>query len=106
MCRWGCVYNDTTYMCRFCGTRFCNDCLKGEFVGLMRAEGHCRKCNQESCVGKRVEYVPGKGPSEEVKEKYATWKEKQGKKKGGKKKGGKKGKKGKKKGGKKKKKKR
>ncbi|XP_039267639.1 uncharacterized protein LOC120342739 [Styela clava] len=102
MCRWGCVYNDTTFMCKFCGTRFCNDCLKGEFTGLMREAGCCRKCNQYKCVGKRVEYVPGKGPSEETKEKYAAWKEKQGKgKKKGKKKGGKKGKK---KGGKKKKK--
>ncbi|XP_078487456.1 uncharacterized protein LOC101242297 [Ciona intestinalis] len=103
MCRWGCVYNDTTYMCRFCGTRFCNDCLKGEFYGLMKEASHCRQCNQVQCLGRRVEYVAGKGPSAEAKEKYAAWKEKQGKKKG-KKKGGKKGKKGKK-GGKKKKKK-
>lgn len=33
-------------MCKFCGTRFCSECLCGEFYGLMKAPDHCRKCNQ------------------------------------------------------------
>lgn len=33
-------------MCKFCGTRYCSDCLRGDFYGLMKAPDHCRKCNQ------------------------------------------------------------
>ncbi|CAH8548549.1 unnamed protein product [Schistosoma guineensis] len=58
MCRWGCQANDTTYMCKWCGTRFCKVCLVGDFQGKMKAEDHCFVCNQLRCIGKRVEYVP------------------------------------------------
>ncbi len=33
-------------MCKFCGTRYCSDCLHGDFYGLMKEPDHCRKCNQ------------------------------------------------------------
>ncbi|KAF6025431.1 hypothetical protein EB796_016271 [Bugula neritina] len=59
MCRWGCQTTDTTYMCKWCGTRFCKECLRGEFgTGIMRDSSWCFQCNQKKCVGKRVEYVP------------------------------------------------
>ncbi|CAF0804027.1 unnamed protein product [Rotaria sp. Silwood1] len=65
MCRWGCYNYESTYMCKFCGTRFCSECLRGDFYGLMKAPDHCRKCNQMKCQGKRVEVVvfaPGTEP--------------------------------------------
>jgi hypothetical protein len=62
MCRWGCYNYESvrllfgfieinfvflkTYMCKFCGTRYCSDCLRGDFYGLMKEPDHCRKCNQ------------------------------------------------------------
>lgn len=72
-------------MCKFCGTRYCSECLHGDFYGLMKAPDHCRKCNQvkmtfhntilfniyfncllqTKCQGKRVEVVvfaPGTEP--------------------------------------------
>lgn len=58
MCRWGCTTTNTTYMCKWCGTRYCRECLHGDFVGLMKESTHCRICNQKRCQGNRVEYVP------------------------------------------------
>lgn len=64
MCRWGCPDYESvgqirfdararssisvlqTYMCKFCGTRYCSECLHGDFYGLMDEADHCRKCNQ------------------------------------------------------------
>ncbi|CAF1589836.1 unnamed protein product [Adineta ricciae] len=65
MCRWGCPDYESTYMCKFCGTRYCSECLHGDFHGLMTQPDHCRKCNQFKCQGKRVEVVvfaPGTEP--------------------------------------------
>ncbi|CAF0983199.1 unnamed protein product [Adineta steineri] len=65
MCRWGCDNFESTYMCKFCGTRFCSECLRGDFNGLMTQGDHCRKCNQTKCQGKRVEiitFAPGSEP--------------------------------------------
>jgi len=41
-------------MCKFCGTRYCSECLRGDFNGLMTEPDHCRKCNQ---VKIRIEIV-------------------------------------------------
>ncbi|KAF6025208.1 hypothetical protein EB796_016474 [Bugula neritina] len=50
MCRWGCQTTDTTYMCKWCGTRFCKECLRGEFgTGIMRDSSWCFQCNQKKC---------------------------------------------------------
>ncbi|PAA94149.1 hypothetical protein BOX15_Mlig010606g2 [Macrostomum lignano] len=57
MCRWGCSLVDSTYMCKWCGTRFCKECLLGDFYGRMKEPGQCRVCNQKRCQGKRVEFV-------------------------------------------------
>lgn len=78
MCRWGCQTVDTvkkilskgntiklnqghnrecliltcvllqTYMCRWCGTRYCAQCLRGDFIGLMKSSEKCRICLQVS----------------------------------------------------------
>ncbi|VDI63550.1 uncharacterized protein LOC143062955 [Mytilus galloprovincialis] len=58
MCRWGCSLTNTTYMCKWCGTRYCKECLKGEFQGEMKEATKCRICNQTRCQGQRIEYVP------------------------------------------------
>ncbi|WAR18145.1 hypothetical protein MAR_032739 [Mya arenaria] len=58
MCRWGCTTTNTTYMCKWCGTRYCRECLRGDFLGLMPEPTHCRICNQKRCQGNRIEYVP------------------------------------------------
>ncbi|XP_072019962.1 uncharacterized protein [Amphiura filiformis] len=57
MCRWGCPLTNTTFMCKYCGTRYCKDCLRGEFYGLMIENNRCRICNQKKCQGDRVEFV-------------------------------------------------
>ncbi|XP_053372480.1 uncharacterized protein LOC128546246 [Mercenaria mercenaria] len=69
MCRWGCTTTNTTYMCKWCGTRYCRECLHGDFVGLMTEATQCRICNQKKCQGNRVEYVPR--PKDEVDPKAA-----------------------------------
>lgn len=48
MCRWGCITIDTTYACKWCGTRFCKECFRGEFHGEMKDEQPlvCKKCKQ------------------------------------------------------------
>ncbi|XP_064595361.1 uncharacterized protein LOC135461981 [Liolophura sinensis] len=58
MCRWGCTTTHTTYMCKWCGTRYCKECLRGDFIGKMFEASRCRKCNHPKCQGQRVEYVP------------------------------------------------
>ncbi|XP_067952171.1 uncharacterized protein [Watersipora subatra] len=64
MCRWGCATTDTTYMCKWCGTRFCKACKRGEFgTGFMKDGTWCWQCNQKKCLGKRVEYVPSANKS-------------------------------------------
>lgn len=35
-------------MCKWCGTRYCKECLKGEFTGEMKEPNKCRVCNQVS----------------------------------------------------------
>ena len=65
MCRWGCSLTNTTYMCKWCGTRYCKECLKGEFYGEMKEATKCRICNQPRCQGQRVEYVPRPNKPEE-----------------------------------------
>lgn len=72
-------------MCKFCGTRYCAECLRGDYYGPAKEAHHCRKCNQVreraqeremclqliriclqmKCQGKRVEVVvfaPGTEP--------------------------------------------
>ncbi|XP_059164462.1 uncharacterized protein LOC131947300 isoform X2 [Physella acuta] len=44
-------------MCKWCGTRYCRECLKGEFTGQMREAVICAKCNQKNCQGQKVETV-------------------------------------------------
>lgn len=69
MCRWGCITIDTvsnistticislnldfdskikTYQCKWCGTRFCAECLRGDFNGEMKPGEtlQCKKCKQ------------------------------------------------------------
>lgn len=71
MCRWGCSTTDTviflfklffnislaftnfllvkTYACKWCGTRFCMECRKGDFYGEMKVTKDtiiCKKCKQ------------------------------------------------------------
>ncbi|KAK3589488.1 hypothetical protein CHS0354_030611 [Potamilus streckersoni] len=65
MCRFGCTTTSTTYMCKWCGTRYCKECLRGEFVGAMSDPNKCRVCNQTRCQGQRVEYVPRQNKEEE-----------------------------------------
>ncbi|KAL3852000.1 hypothetical protein ACJMK2_015689 [Sinanodonta woodiana] len=65
MCRFGCTTTSTTYMCKWCGTRYCKECLRGEFVGSMSDPNKCRVCNQTRCQGQRVEYVPRQNKGEE-----------------------------------------
>ncbi|RNA37119.1 hypothetical protein BpHYR1_045300 [Brachionus plicatilis] len=63
MCRWGCPTTDTTHACKWCGTRFCLECHRGDFNGEMKVTKDatiCRKCKQTGCVGPRVEYFPSK----------------------------------------------
>ncbi|XP_055892473.1 uncharacterized protein LOC129927425 [Biomphalaria glabrata] len=57
MCRWGCEAFNSTFMCKWCGTRYCRECLKGEFTGAMKESTHCVKCNQKRCQGQKVETV-------------------------------------------------
>ena len=33
-------------MCRWCGTRYCAECLRGDFTGEMREPDRCKVCNQ------------------------------------------------------------
>lgn len=37
-----------TYACKYCGTRFCAECLRGDFHGEMKAGDtfKCKKCKQ------------------------------------------------------------
>ncbi|XP_069120915.1 uncharacterized protein [Argopecten irradians] len=65
MCRWGCTTTNTTYMCKWCGTRYCKECLHGDFVGQMKEPTKCRICNQIRCQGARVEYVPSQNKTED-----------------------------------------
>ncbi|KAK3106341.1 hypothetical protein FSP39_018116 [Pinctada imbricata] len=69
MCRWGCALPNTTYMCKWCGTRYCKECLKGDFTGEMKEATKCRVCNQGRCQGQRVEYVPRPKQEEDDKNK-------------------------------------
>lgn len=56
MCRWGnCPDINTVYMCKFCGTRYCHTCLRGDFPGLMYYPDLCRICKQSYCRGRLVE---------------------------------------------------
>ncbi|GFN76886.1 hypothetical protein PoB_000339200 [Plakobranchus ocellatus] len=57
MCRWGCAEFNSTFMCKWCGTRYCRECLKGEYTGLMKDSTTCAKCHQKKCQGQRVEAV-------------------------------------------------
>ena len=45
-------------MCKWCGTRYCRECLKGDFNGLKKEPGICKACNQGRCQGKKVEVYP------------------------------------------------
>lgn len=56
MCRWGkCPDINTVYMCKFCGTRYCHSCLRGDFPGKMYYPDLCRICKQPYCRGRLVE---------------------------------------------------
>ncbi|KAK6181667.1 hypothetical protein SNE40_009478 [Patella caerulea] len=69
MCRWGCPGIDTTFMCKWCGTRYCRECMKGDYTGYMFEESRCRKCNQKNCQGQKVEYVINQIDPDDVKAK-------------------------------------
>ncbi|XP_074653240.1 uncharacterized protein LOC141907483 [Tubulanus polymorphus] len=101
MCRWGCQTVSTTYMCKWCGTRYCKECMKGDFAGPMLDPLKCRVCNQVKFQGVRVECVTGHRKETEGMENGGKMgsKGRSGKptKKGGTKKGGAKRKAGKKK---------
>ena len=78
-----------TFQCKWCGTRFCRECLKGDFKGDMKDETPliCQKCKQPNCQGKKVEFVQGaKKPSVSEKEKKGGKGGSKGKAKGSKKK--------------------
>ena len=46
MCVWGhCVETDTTQRCRFCGTKICTACLRGDFVGVAVDLERCMVCH-------------------------------------------------------------
>lgn len=56
MCRWGyCTALDSVFMCKFCGTRYCNVCLRGDYAGVQYYPDLCRVCRQSYCRGKQVE---------------------------------------------------
>ncbi|KAH9515515.1 hypothetical protein Btru_011272 [Bulinus truncatus] len=115
MCRWGCEAFNSTFMCKWCGTRYCRECLRGEFTGNMKEGTICAKCNQKRCQGQKVETVlkeymkqeekGGKRSSSAASSKRSKSPAKKGKAAGGGKKSGKSKSKSGKKGGKKKKKK-
>ncbi|KAL5009450.1 hypothetical protein ScPMuIL_011755 [Solemya velum] len=65
MCRWGCYTTNTTYMCKWCGTRYCKECFRGDYQGLMTDPNKCRICNQNRCQGQRVEFVANAKPDDE-----------------------------------------
>ncbi|KAK6490734.1 cGMP-gated cation channel alpha-1-like [Huso huso] len=80
-------------MCKWCGTRYCKECGRGDFTGVMKSPDKCRKCFQKKCQGQRVEYVPRPPPQTKDKKagssrskKSAKSKKSRGKKKSGKKK--------------------
>lgn len=75
MCRWGCPTTDTSYQCRWCGTRFCLECKKGDYNGEMKTtkeSSFCKKCKQANCIGPRVEYVPPKNQGKNGKGKSSS----------------------------------
>ncbi|KAL3314751.1 hypothetical protein Ciccas_006626 [Cichlidogyrus casuarinus] len=79
------------FHCKFCGTRFCNSCLRGEFKGEMKSPGICKMCNQSDCVGKELTFPNPPTPCLGEREKSKTKKSKGKKgKKGAKKSKGKK----------------
>ncbi|XP_076437388.1 uncharacterized protein LOC143276651 [Babylonia areolata] len=57
MCRWGCNSTNTTYTCKWCGTWFCKQCLRGAYWGVMSEPLKCRVCFQTKCQGVRVDFV-------------------------------------------------
>ncbi|KAL8591138.1 hypothetical protein ACOMHN_063762 [Nucella lapillus] len=57
MCRWGCESMTSTFMCKWCGTWFCRECLRGAYEGLAREALTCRVCNQKKCQGTKVDFL-------------------------------------------------
>ncbi|XP_076455674.1 uncharacterized protein LOC143290227 [Babylonia areolata] len=57
MCRWGCESMNTTFMCKWCGTWFCRECLRGAYPGLAKEALTCRVCNQKKCQGTKVDFL-------------------------------------------------
>ncbi|KAI0207785.1 hypothetical protein LSAT2_007527 [Lamellibrachia satsuma] len=57
MCYWGCEGLNTTYMCKWCGVRFCTNCGRGAYVGVSANPTRCRVCNQPRFRGKCVDCV-------------------------------------------------
>ena len=77
MCRWDyCLAIGTTFMCKYCGTRFCCECLRGDFIGLMPTPDKCFVCNQDNCQGEMVELPPGKVAADMVTDKKKPVKKK------------------------------
>ncbi|VDL98118.1 unnamed protein product [Schistocephalus solidus] len=49
MCIWGiCGEVGTTFRCKFCGTQFCMECGRGEFLGTMTEFDMCFVCNSRN----------------------------------------------------------
>ncbi|VDP98552.1 unnamed protein product [Trichobilharzia regenti] len=45
MCHWGeCQALNSLKRCRFCGTKFCTECGRGEFYGVMITFDNCQVC--------------------------------------------------------------
>ncbi|XP_025082498.1 uncharacterized protein LOC112557084 [Pomacea canaliculata] len=65
MCRWGCPTTNTTFMCKWCGTWFCKECLRGAYVGVATETLKCRVCNQAKCQGTKVDFLLRPPPSAE-----------------------------------------
>ena len=56
MCVWGhCLETDTTQRCRFCGTKICTACLRGDFVGVATDLERCMVCRSGN---KFLEAIP------------------------------------------------
>ncbi|VDD75662.1 unnamed protein product [Mesocestoides corti] len=56
MCVWGhCTETDTTQRCKFCGTKFCTACGRGDFLGSADNFDKCYVCQAKN---KFMEQVP------------------------------------------------
>jgi len=43
-----------SYMCKWCGTRYCKECKRGDFQGFMKESTKCRICNQVNSLNQYI----------------------------------------------------